>query len=213
MALQFGGIGRERAWDQLARVPDFRGIEPSEFDEMLAYMVRRHFLFEAGGLLSLGERGERVYGRRNFMELYAVFSTPLLPGAHTGRRGDRSAGADLRRRARRGDDELSTRWSGAARSTISHSDRAVTMTPAPRGKKPTWGGFAPKLIGYEICQQVRRLLEGDAPVHDQPDRSQIALRRERPRPDRCSHTTHSANAVSSATVVASIVCLGRLRSS
>ncbi|HMJ14856.1 MAG TPA: hypothetical protein VK524_25765 [Polyangiaceae bacterium] len=33
-------------------------------------------LHEDGGKLSLGERGQRLYGRKNFAELYTVFSAP-----------------------------------------------------------------------------------------------------------------------------------------
>ena len=36
------------------------------------------YLFEAGGLLSMGQKAERVFGRKNFMEMYAVFSSPVL---------------------------------------------------------------------------------------------------------------------------------------
>ena len=41
-------------------------------------MIREDFLFHAGGFLSMGDRAERVFGRKNFMELYAVFSSPQL---------------------------------------------------------------------------------------------------------------------------------------
>jgi len=36
--------------------------------------IKEDFLFSAGGLLSMGNKAERVFGRKNFMELYAVFS-------------------------------------------------------------------------------------------------------------------------------------------
>jgi ATP-dependent Lhr-like helicase len=44
---------------------------------------------------------------------------------------------------------------------VSHSQRSVTVVPAPRGKKPSWGGFAPKLLGFELCRRIRRLLVED----------------------------------------------------
>src|SRR4029079_5958328 len=48
------------------------------------HMLREDFLFESGGLLSMGQRAERVFGRKNFMELYAVFSSPVLYRVETG---------------------------------------------------------------------------------------------------------------------------------
>jgi ATP-dependent Lhr-like helicase len=41
-------------------------------------MLKHEFLFEAGGLLSMGAAAERAYGQKEFMELYAVFSSPVL---------------------------------------------------------------------------------------------------------------------------------------
>ncbi len=39
-------------------------------------MVLHDYLFESSGLLSMGEAAERRYGRKNFLEFYAVFSSP-----------------------------------------------------------------------------------------------------------------------------------------
>ena len=78
LALQFGAISAERCWDQVRRVSDFSSVERSDFDAILAHMLKEDFLFESGGLLSMGQKAERVYGRKDFLELYAVFSSPVL---------------------------------------------------------------------------------------------------------------------------------------
>jgi hypothetical protein len=39
-------------------------------------MLERQILYEADGLLSPGQCGEKLYGRKNFFELYAVFTAP-----------------------------------------------------------------------------------------------------------------------------------------
>lgn len=52
---------------------------------------------------------------------------------------------------------------------ISHAKRTVTVRSAPRGKKPSWGRFAPTMLGYELCQRIRRVLTEDVTygyVHD-----------------------------------------------
>ena len=49
------------------------------------------YLFEAGGLLSMGEAAERMYGRKNFLELYAVFSSPQYYRVMTARAAPTSA--------------------------------------------------------------------------------------------------------------------------
>ena len=177
LTLQFGGIGRERAWEQLSRVPDFSGISREEYDAVIDSMLQRSYLYESGGLLSLGERAEKVYGRKNFMELYAVFSTPLYY------RVLKAGGQEIGSLEQSFVDDLvpemtSFLLGGRAWlvSEIQHSNRVVLVHPAPRGKKPSWGGFAPKLLGLEICQRVRRMLVEEDEISYLSEDAAAALR-------------------------------------
>ena len=76
MSLAAGGVSIQVAWDHLSRVPDFCDIEREEFDRLIAWMIRDGSMILTSGLLSLGPKAERRFGRRNFMELFAVFSSP-----------------------------------------------------------------------------------------------------------------------------------------
>ena len=78
LTLQFGAISAEQCWQQLSVISDFSGIKRSEFEKLIAYMVRENFLFLSQGLFSIGDETEKTFGRRNFMEIYAVFSSPQL---------------------------------------------------------------------------------------------------------------------------------------
>ncbi len=51
---------------------------------------------------------------------------------------------------------------------LNHEERTVRVILAPRGKKPSWGGFAPQFLGFEICQQIAEILqiEGSIPYND-----------------------------------------------
>ena len=51
---------------------------------------------------------------------------------------------------------------------LNHEERTVRVVLAPRGKKPSWGGFAPQFLGFEICQQIAEILrlEGSIPYTD-----------------------------------------------
>jgi len=46
---------------------------------------------------------------------------------------------------------------------------------APRGKKPSWGGFAPQLLGFEICQKIAEILKAQAPISYIEELAQDAL--------------------------------------
>jgi ATP-dependent Lhr-like helicase len=164
LTLQFGAVSPERCWDHIRRVPDFSGIDRGEFVEVIEHMKREDYLFESGGLLSMGQKAERVYGRRNFLELYAVFSSPVLYRVAT------AAGRDIGSLEQDFVDRLVENMSafllgGRAWmvSRVNHEDRVVVVDAAPRGMKPSWGGFIPQLLGFELCQRIKAVLMDEAP--------------------------------------------------
>jgi ATP-dependent Lhr-like helicase len=69
----------------LAEAWPFASLREPRVRELIDTMVQREILYEADGLLSLGQRGERLYGRKNFFELYAVFSSPPMLRVQNGR--------------------------------------------------------------------------------------------------------------------------------
>lgn len=165
LTLQWGALSTERCWEQLSRVPDFAGISRAELDEVVAHMLSEGFLFESGGLLSMGERAERVFGRKNFLELYAVFSSPVLYRVET------VAGRELGSLEQAFVDRLVEQMSSfllAGRAwaveRVNHADRVVTVREAPAGVKPSWGGHAPQLLGFELCQRMKRVLVERTPI-------------------------------------------------
>jgi ATP-dependent Lhr-like helicase len=76
LALQLSGVAR----------PDldtWLGAVAAEVPEADRFAVVRHMLevgilAEDGGVLGLGERGEREFGRRHFSDLVAAFTSPLM---------------------------------------------------------------------------------------------------------------------------------------
>lgn len=162
LTLQYGAVSPERCWEQLARVPDFRSIEREEFDALLEHMRREDYLFESGGLLSMGQQAERVFGKKNFLELYAVFSSPVLYRVQTEARRD--LGSLEQNFVDRLVEEMSSFLLGGRAwmvSHVNHEDRVVVVREAPRGVKPSWGGFVPQLLGFELCQRMERVLIED----------------------------------------------------
>lgn len=181
LTLQYGAISAERCWEQLARVPDFRAITRPEFDEAIDHMKREDFLFEAGGLLSMGQQAERVFGKRNFLELYAVFSSPVLYRVTTN--GGRDLGSLEQDFVDRLVEQMSAFLLGGRAWTVdrvSHDDRVVVVREAPAGRKPSWGGFVPQHLGHELCQKMKRILTDTEryPYVDAPGSKHIDEKRE-----------------------------------
>lgn len=181
LTLQFGAISAERCWETLARVPDFRAIDRAELDVTIEHMTRQGFLFTKGGLLSMGEEAERTFGRKNFLRLYSVFSTPVLYRVVT--ESGRDLGSLEQDFVDRLVEGMSSFLLGGRAWTVervSHDDRIVVVQPAPRGVEPSWGGFIPQLLGFELCQRMKRILTEDVryPYVDEPAFRLIELQRD-----------------------------------
>ncbi|PKN56521.1 MAG: DEAD/DEAH box helicase [Deltaproteobacteria bacterium HGW-Deltaproteobacteria-14] len=163
MSLASGGVTLEAAWEVLSRVPDFRGIGREEVEALVAHMVATEAFVIASGRLVLGPQAERRFGRRNFMELYAVFSTPTsyqvvtVDGQPIGTLGQAFVDRLV--------DEISSFLLGGRAwlvAGIDHKVKQVRVTAAPRGRSPSWGGMVPQFLGLEVCQRIGASLREDA---------------------------------------------------
>jgi len=162
MALAEGGIEASEAWRHVSRVPDFSGISQPEFERLLQHLLETGGLVDVSGRLALGPVAEQRFGRRNFMSLYAVFESPAaykVVGA-----GDRPIGSLSQSFVDRLVERASTFLLGGRAWRVlrlDHSDREVRVEAAPRGRRPTWGGWVPQFLSLELCQAMRRVLASD----------------------------------------------------
>jgi ATP-dependent helicase Lhr and Lhr-like helicase len=159
LALAHDGIPPDEAWATLSRVPDFAGITRAEFDRLLAFMLRDRSLEMASGRLLLGPKAERRFGRKNFMELYSVFSSPQTYTVVT--MNGRPLGSlqqDFVDRLVDGASSFLLGGRGWSVVHVSHGDRRVKVVPSGRGAQPTWGGYLPQFLGFGVAKQVLELL-------------------------------------------------------
>ena len=99
------------------------------------------------------------------MEMYAVFSSPVLYKVQT--KAGYVIGSLEQNFVDKLVEEISAFLLGGRAWTvqhINHSDHTIQVIPAPRGKKPSWGGFIPQLLSKEICQQVASILKSEAKI-------------------------------------------------
>lgn len=175
MALASDGIAAEDAWQQLSGVPDFRGIHRAEYDRLLNWMLRDGALRLVGARLVLGPKAERRFGRKNFMELFAVFSSPQTYTVQTV--GGQPLGSLNQAFVDRLVEGVSSFLLGGrawAVLRVQHDDRRVVVEPAPRGRQPTWGGFLPQFLGFDVCQRILATLLSDE-VYPYLDESALAV--------------------------------------
>lgn len=163
LSLQEGGVSRHRVLQHVAPAYCFRGLEPADVDALVDTMVERRILYASDGLLSLGEEGERRYGRQNFFELYAVFSAPSVVRVMYRRTEIGTVQSLFIRSCMDREEGLLFRLAGRSWAvTHVELDRGlVQVVPASRGRVPSWLGF-PSMLSYELCQEMKRALADDA---------------------------------------------------
>lgn len=124
----------------------------------------------------MGQTAERVFGKKNFLELYAVFSSPVLYKVQT--EAKRDLGNLEQAFVDRLVEEMSTFLLGGRAwlvVSLNHAERVVRVRPAPRGKKPSWGSFVPQFLGSKVCQEMKAVLTGDDVLPFLDERAKAAL--------------------------------------
>lgn len=85
IALQQHGVRPDEVWQTLSRAYVFGGIQRSEFNELISFMVRNDYLRDADGVLIVGAAAERRYLAANWRPLFAVFSSAPMYDVMEGR--------------------------------------------------------------------------------------------------------------------------------
>jgi ATP-dependent Lhr-like helicase len=159
LTLQEGGLSRHQVLPWLAQAWPFASIGETGMHRLVDTMVDRDILYEADGLLSLGQRGERLYGRKNFFELYAVFSSPPVLRVQNGREEVGYVSAWFVQGHDPKDGPMCFRLGGRAWQVAraDWSKGTLDVHPAEHGKVPSWLGMG-GVLSYPLCQAMRRTL-------------------------------------------------------
>ena len=162
LALQEQGIGVQdwRRW--IGRLPAFSQISDSDVNDVIGHLLERTILFSDGTRLSFGDEGEALYGRRHFLELVSVFTSPPLFKVLHGRKelGTVHQIAFLRHRP----DEptiLSLGGRSWAVTSLEWPKRIAYVVPADEKGKSQWLSTQFGL-SFKLCRGVHDLLTEDA---------------------------------------------------
>jgi ATP-dependent helicase Lhr and Lhr-like helicase len=157
LALQESGVGTADWWRQLVGASSFADITEAERAELVAHMLANDILVEVDGRYLLGAAGERRYGGRNFLDLYAVFSTaPVLLVLH----GDHEIGtvdATFLMDEAAGPAAFVLGGRAWAVVDIAWKKGRCRVVPADRGAYPRWFG-RPQHLSRALCEAMRDVL-------------------------------------------------------
>jgi ATP-dependent Lhr-like helicase len=160
LCLQERGVGRREWLGWLKGVPAFAAMPASGVEEVVDWMLAEAILSDEEGVLWLGRKGEEAFGRKNFLELFSVFTSPPLFVVRHGRQelGLVDQSTFLSRR-----EGPAVLLLGGRAWRVTHLDwaRRVAHVEATEDRgRSRWRGSGPTL-GRPLCQAIRSLLAGE----------------------------------------------------
>jgi ATP-dependent helicase Lhr and Lhr-like helicase len=159
LVLQEGGISRHLLLPWVHAAYPFSGVRDERFQALVDTMVERGILYEADAVLSLGAKGELLYGRKNFFDLYAVFTAPPVMRVLHGKSDVGQVQALFVSMHDRNEGPLCFRLSGRAWEVVEveWGKGVLRVRPTSGGRVPTWLG-QPGVLPEAICQAMMDVL-------------------------------------------------------
>ena len=162
LTLQENGLPRNGWHDWVGRV--FSDVDESRAEPILRFMLDTEILADDGGILGIGRRGEAEIGRRNFMDLVAAFTTPLLLSVRYGQTeiGQVDPTSLVTSDGQPASLLLAGRsWKVAA---VDWPRRLVSVEPSEQPGRSRWSGGSCSLP-FALCRAMERILVStDTPV-------------------------------------------------
>lgn len=159
LCLQEGSVGVSTwfAWIEAAGL-----AERSEASRIQQFMVEQGMLVADQGMLSVGVEAEATFGRRHFMELLSVFTTPPLIEVRFGNEpvGSVHESSFYVRENQQPVILLAGRsW---ILEELDWKRRRAYVTPAPELGDSKWKGSGLP-ISFDLSQAIKKVLAGDKP--------------------------------------------------
>ena len=161
LALQTKGVGKGDWFTWLQGVPGFAAIPPEHREQLVGWMLDKQILWDDEGILWLGREGEKTFGRKNFLELFSVFTSPPLFSILHGRQelGYVDESTFLGKV-----DGPRVLLLGGRGWLVNHIDwqRRIAYVEATDDKgRSRWKG-APDGLGFRLAQAIKRVLARDS---------------------------------------------------
>lgn len=160
LALQTGGLtlGGWREW--IGRVPAFAAMSDGETSSILRHMLATGLLWDDEGVMWLGREGEETYGRKNFIELLSVFTSPPTFAVKHGQ--SELGQVDVLTLLLKVGDRIVILL-GGRNWLVTHivwDRRVVYVRPAAQRGRSRWIGSG-RALSYEFCRAMQRVLDSE----------------------------------------------------
>jgi len=150
-----GGLEAAACRQQLTTL--FPELAPTGIASVIQFMLAGAILVEQEGLLGFGRRGERLYGRRHFLDLLSSFATPIQVAV---RHGSVALGTVDPLSLQRAEGVPCVLLLGGRSWRVARVDwpqRIAWVEPSGEPGKARWMASS-RTLGFALCRGVRRIL-------------------------------------------------------
>jgi ATP-dependent Lhr-like helicase len=160
LILQERGIGRRAFMEWLADVPAFTAMLREQVEAMVNHLIRTGTLFEDAGILSFGPEGETAYGRKNFLELLSVFTSPPLFRVMSGKKELGNVHESTFYKKHDGPVILVLAGRSWRTNHLDWNRRLAYVEPTEERGRSRWIGEG-QFLSFRVCQAIRRVLAAE----------------------------------------------------
>jgi ATP-dependent Lhr-like helicase len=157
LCLQHGGIGRSDLLLELSKLPLTHAMERGTLASILDHLVQERLMETDGIRYFIGEEGQMSYGRRHFLELLSVFTSPPVLAVTDGRSELGMVDQGLFQADRTEGKLISLAGRGWRVQRVDWKERRVYVSPSEAPGKTVWLG-ASRGLSMILCRSIRKML-------------------------------------------------------
>lgn len=160
LILQERGIGRRTFMEWLTDVPAFASMPSEKIADLVEHLIQTGTLFEDAGILSFGPDGEAEYGRKNFLEILSVFTSPPLFRVISGQKELGNVHESTFYKTQEGPVILVLAGRNWKTNHLDWNRRIAYVEPTDERGRSRWIGEG-QFQSFRICQAIRRILSAE----------------------------------------------------
>lgn len=161
LILQERGIGSSQWLQWVESVPGFAEMKPEKVAELVEFMITKGILWSDNGILAFAPEGEATFGRRNFMDILSVFTSPPLFKVISGQKELGNVHESSFYRKEEGPAVLVLAGRSWKTKHLDWKRRIAHVEPTDEKGRSRWLGEG-QMLSHAICQSIRRILASEA---------------------------------------------------
>lgn len=161
LVLQEHGIGKRAFMEWLTDVPAFAEMPREHIVCLVDRLVRTGTLVEDAGILSFGQEGEAEYGRKNFLEILSVFTSPPLFRVISGQKELGNVHESTFYKKQDGPVILVLAGRSWKTNHLDWNRRIAYVEPTDEKGRSRWIGEG-QFLSFRVCQAIRCVLASES---------------------------------------------------